>query len=107
MTHLLGGTHGYWYHTGSVPPPSMTHALRRFIRRSVMKAAVLKNFGSPLVIEDVACATRGTGEVIVDVVAAPVLSYAGEVFSGERKYLLPTPVVPGCGAIGRVRDVGP
>ena len=72
-----------------------------------MKAAVLKNFGSPLAIEDVACATRGTGEVIVDVVAAPVLSYAGEVFSGERKYLLPTPVVPGCGAIGRVRDVGP
>jgi alcohol dehydrogenase len=45
--------------------------------------------------------------VIVDVVAAPVLSYAGEVFSGERRYLLPTPIVPGCGAIGRVRDVGP
>jgi alcohol dehydrogenase len=41
------------------------------------------------------------------VVAAPVLSYAGEVFSGERRYLLPTPVVPGCGAIGRVREVGP
>jgi len=39
----------------------------------------------------------------VDVAAAPVLSYADEVFSGKRKYLLPTPIIPGCGAIGRVR----
>jgi len=45
----------------------------------------------------------GTGEVLVDVVAAPVLSYTGEVLSGARRYLLPTPVVPGAGAIGRVR----
>lgn len=72
-----------------------------------MKAAILRNFGSPLVIEDVADPKLGTGEVIVDVVAAPVLSYADEVFSGERKYLLPTPVVPGCGAIGTVKEVGP
>jgi alcohol dehydrogenase len=27
--------------------------------------------------------------------------------SGARRYLLPTPVVPGCGGIGRVRAVGP
>ena len=62
-----------------------------------MKAAILKSFGSPL----------GTGEVIVDVVATCVLSYANEVFSGERQYLLELPVVPGPGAIGRVRAVGP
>lgn len=49
----------------------------------------------------------GTGEVIVDVVAAGVLPYAKEVLSGERKYLLNLPVVPGAGAIGRVRAVGP
>jgi len=72
-----------------------------------MKAAILKRFGSPLMIEDVPDPTLGTGEVIVDVVAAPILSYADEVFSGARKYLLPTPVVPGCGAIGRVREIGP
>ncbi|WP_337268084.1 alcohol dehydrogenase catalytic domain-containing protein [Oryzifoliimicrobium ureilyticus] len=72
-----------------------------------MKAAILRDFGSPLVIEDIADPKLGTGEVIVDVVAAPVLSYANEVFSGARQYLLPTPVVPGCGAIGRVREVGP
>jgi alcohol dehydrogenase len=72
-----------------------------------MRAAVLKDFGRPLDIEDVADPVIGTGEVVVDVVAAPVLSYTDQVFSGARRYLLPTPVVPGCGAIGRVRQVGP
>ena len=49
----------------------------------------------------------GTGEVIVDVAATRVLAYMDAVFSGERKYLLELPVVPGPGAIGRVRAVGP
>jgi len=72
-----------------------------------MKAAVLPDFGLPLSVEQVADPVIGTGEVVVDVVAAPVLSYTGEVLSGARRYLLPTPVVPGAGAIGRVRAVGP
>ncbi len=72
-----------------------------------MKAAILKAFGSPLAVETLPDPILGTGEVVVDVVAAPVLSYANEVFSGERKYLLNLPVAPGCGAIGRVRAVGP
>ncbi len=72
-----------------------------------MKAAVLNSFGSPLAIETLPDPVMGTGEVIVDVVAAPVLSYAGEVFSGARKYLLTLPVAPGAGAVGRVRETGP
>jgi alcohol dehydrogenase len=72
-----------------------------------MKAAVLKAFGSPLAIETMPDPVIGTGEVIVDIVATRVLSYANEVFSGERKYLLDLPVVPGSGGIGRVRQVGP
>lgn len=72
-----------------------------------MKAAVLKSFGSPLAIEDVPEPILGTGEVIVDVVATRVLSYANEVFSGERKYLLDLPVIPGSGGIGRVKRIGP
>ncbi|HEY3848655.1 MAG TPA: alcohol dehydrogenase catalytic domain-containing protein [Acetobacteraceae bacterium] len=72
-----------------------------------MKAAILKAFGSPLVVETLPDPILGTGEVIVDVVATGVLSYANEVFSGERKYSLALPVVPGPGAIGRVRAVGP
>jgi alcohol dehydrogenase len=72
-----------------------------------MKAAILNAFGTPLAVTQVPDPEMGTGEVIVDVVAAPVLSYADEVFSGARHYQLATPVVPGCGAIGRVREVGP
>ena len=72
-----------------------------------MKAAVLKEFGSPLACQEIAPPVIGTGEVLVDVYSAPILSYADEVFSGARRYLLPTPVTPGCGAIGKVREVGP
>ncbi|MCW5748087.1 MAG: zinc-binding dehydrogenase [Alphaproteobacteria bacterium] len=72
-----------------------------------MKAAVLKAFGSPLVVETVPDPVLGSGEVLIDVVATRVLSYAGEVFSGQRKYQLDLPVVPGPGAIGRVREIGP
>jgi len=72
-----------------------------------MKAAVLKAFGSPLAVEAVADPVIGTGEVIVDVVAAGVLPYTDEVFSGKRAYRLDLPVVPGVGGIGRVRAVGP
>jgi alcohol dehydrogenase len=72
-----------------------------------MKAAVLKQFGSPLAIETLPDPTLGTGEVIVDVMASRVLAYANEVLSGERKYLLELPIVPGPGAIGRVRATGP
>jgi alcohol dehydrogenase len=72
-----------------------------------MKAAVLKALGSPLAIERVPDPVAGTGEVIVDVVATKVLSYTNEVFSGERKYLLELPVIPGPGGIGRVRQIGP
>jgi len=72
-----------------------------------MKAAVLKSFGSPLAIETVPDPVPGTGEVVVDIVATGVLSYTNEVFSGERKYLLELPVIPGLGGIGRVSAVGP
>ena len=72
-----------------------------------MKAAILKEFGSPLALESLPDPMLGTGEVIVDVAAAGVLPYANEVFSGARNYLLDLPLAPGAGAIGRVRAVGP
>ena len=72
-----------------------------------MKAAVLKAFGTPLVVEIVPDPVLGTGEVIVDVAATRVLAYANEVLSGARKYLLELPIIPGPGAIGRVRATGP
>jgi alcohol dehydrogenase len=72
-----------------------------------VKAAVLKTLGQPLVVETVPDPVLGTGEVIVDVVAAAMLAYARDVFSGKRQYLLELPIVPGSGGIGRVRAIGP
>lgn len=72
-----------------------------------MKAAVLNDFGQPLSIETLSDPQLGTGEVIVDVAAAGVTSYAARVFSGSRNYLLEVPVVPGAGGVGRVRATGP
>ena len=72
-----------------------------------MKAAILTTFGTPLRVEEIPDPVIGTGEVIVDMAAASVLAYAREVYSGERKYLLETPVVPGSGGVGRVRAHGP
>src|ERR1700761_7530078 len=72
-----------------------------------MKAAILKSFGSPLVIEDVPEPAIGTGEVVVDVVATRVLSYMNEVLDGTRNYALDLPIIPGPGGIGRVRATGP
>ena len=72
-----------------------------------MQAAILKAWDTPLVVDELPDPVIGTGEVVVDVVATPVLSYAAEVFSNARRYLLPLPVVPGCGAVGRVRAIGP
>ncbi|MBB5646471.1 alcohol dehydrogenase catalytic domain-containing protein [Pedobacter cryoconitis] len=72
-----------------------------------MKAAILKEFATPLSVENMPDPVLGTGEVIVDIFAAPVLPYANEVFNGERKMLLELPIVPGTGAIGRIRAVGP
>jgi len=72
-----------------------------------MKAAVLNAFGERLTIETLPDPVLGTGEVIVDVVAAGVADYTDGVLSGARNYLLEPPVVPGPGGIGRVRSTGP
>lgn len=72
-----------------------------------MKAALLESFGQPLRVTDVPDPALGTGEVIVDLAVAPVLSYAHEILNGTRNYALQLPVVPGGGAIGRVRAIGP
>jgi alcohol dehydrogenase len=72
-----------------------------------MKAAVLNEYGAPLAIQTLPDPVLGTGEVIVDVVAAGIAGYAAGVFSGARNYMLELPVAPGPGGIGRVRATGP
>lgn len=72
-----------------------------------MKAAILKAKAQPLAIEELPEPQPGAGEVVVRVLAAPVLAYAHEVFGGQRDYPLLLPLVPGCGAIGLVEKTGP
>jgi alcohol dehydrogenase len=72
-----------------------------------MKAAVLNAFGSPLAIETLPDPVLGTGEIIVDMVAAGVPGYAANIFNGSRNYALELPVAPGAGGIGQVRATGP
>jgi NADPH:quinone reductase-like Zn-dependent oxidoreductase len=72
-----------------------------------VRAVVLTAFGSPLEQQELPDPVLGTGEVIIDVVASRVLSYAGDVFAGQRRHTLDLPAVPGPGGIGRVREVGP
>jgi len=72
-----------------------------------MKAAVLYEFGSELKIEEMPDLRIGSGEVVVDVVATGILPYTKHVLSGERKYPMTLPMVPGAGAIGRIRELGP
>jgi alcohol dehydrogenase len=71
-----------------------------------MRVAVLEAIGAPLRVEDRPELVPRAGEVVVDVVAAPVLSHAGEVFSGAREYAIFPPLVPGTGGVGQVRAVG-
>nr|CAA9324364.1 MAG: hypothetical protein AVDCRST_MAG46-1039 [uncultured Nocardioidaceae bacterium] len=72
---------------------------------AMMRAAVLHAFGTPLSVEELAEPELRSGEVVVDVLAAPVVSYADEVFSGRRRFLLELPVIPGPGAVGRIKKV--
>jgi alcohol dehydrogenase len=72
-----------------------------------MKAAILRTFGAPLSIEDLPDPAIGTGEIIVDVVASGVLPYAAQALANARNMLMELPMIPGPGAVGRVREAGP
>ncbi|MEZ5258789.1 MAG: hypothetical protein R2705_18410 [Ilumatobacteraceae bacterium] len=72
-----------------------------------MRAAVLEEWGAPLVISEVPDPQIGTGEIIVDVVSARVLNYTCEVLSGDRNYLLALPAIPGRAASAGSAPSGP
>ncbi|GME27676.1 alcohol dehydrogenase [Neofusicoccum parvum] len=49
----------------------------------------------------------GPGSAIVRILAASILSYSRDIYTGARPYPFPTPLVPGASAIGRIAAVGP
>lgn len=62
---------------------------------------------APLTLRRLPVPEAVSDSVVIRVLAAPIVTYAGEIYNGERKYYYPTPYVPGASAVGRVVAVGP
>lgn len=71
------------------------------------RALVQRVYAEPLQVETVTTPRPTPGSAIVKVLATNVISYMREIYNGKRKYPYPTPLVPGCSAVGRVTAVGP
>ncbi|KAF9199642.1 hypothetical protein BGZ49_010219 [Haplosporangium sp. Z 27] len=75
-----------------------------------IKAAVFEGVKSsaPFVkLTQIPAPVAGNGDVVVKILAARVLNYAGEIFNGSRVYPTRLPFVPGSGGIGVIKSVGP
>lgn len=71
------------------------------------RTLVLDAIGKPLRVEPHPTPQVTVGSVVIRVLVAGVLSYSRDIYNGVRNYSLPTPSVPGNGAIGRVVAIGP
>ncbi|KAJ2955104.1 hypothetical protein NQZ79_g8839 [Umbelopsis isabellina] len=71
-----------------------------------MKAAILTERTPELKLQDVPDPTLTPGSVIVRVLATRLVHYFKQVFSAQRPYPIQLPLIPGCGAIGIVEEVG-
>lgn len=70
-----------------------------------MRAAVLREFGAPLAVEDVDVADPGRGELLVEIDAAGVCHSDLHYLRGDLR--CPLPVVPGHEGAGRIVALGP
>ena len=72
-----------------------------------MKAARLNEIGQPLRIEEVERPPLHADGVVIRVLSSHMMSYIGEVFSGDAARMSPpVPYTPGLSAIGRIEEVG-
>ncbi|KAK7703858.1 hypothetical protein SLS64_008803 [Diaporthe eres] len=71
------------------------------------QAVFLPAKGEPTALVTRETPRAGPGSAVVRVISAYVISYANEVYGLKRPHGLPTPFVPGSGAICRVEEVGP
>lgn len=73
------------------------------------RALTLTSRSSPLEVHAVPTPQPVSGSVVLRVLAVPIISYAGEVYSGAASrsmYSFPLPFVPGTSCIGRVAATG-
>lgn len=71
-----------------------------------MKAAVVREFGEPLVIDEVPIPTPGPGEVLVEVVACGVCHTDLHAAEGDWPVKPAPPFIPGHETAGRVVQIG-
>lgn len=72
-----------------------------------MKALVLHDRAEGPRVETVLTPQPTVGSAVVRIVAANIISYTRDVYSGKRPYPFPTPLTIGSSALGRVAAVGP
>src|SRR4029079_8759517 len=72
----------------------------------VMKAAVVRSFGEPLVIEEMKVPTPGPGEVLVKVAACGVCHTDLHAADGDWPVKPGLPFIPGHEGVGHVAAVG-
>jgi propanol-preferring alcohol dehydrogenase len=75
--------------------------------QTTMKAAVVRTFGKPLVIEDVPVPTPGPGEILVEVKACGVCHTDLHAASGDWPVKPSPPFIPGHEVVGLVAALGP
>lgn len=71
------------------------------------RALVLTSTSEPLRVETRSLLPANPGSVVVQILSAPILSYAGDVYAGKRPHTFPIPFTPGMCAIGRLASIGP
>ncbi|KAI4200381.1 MAG: hypothetical protein LQ346_002391 [Caloplaca aetnensis] len=70
------------------------------------RALVLSSLSAPPTVQTIPKPTCTPGSALVRIIVANVLPYARKVYTGDRGVPMPTPMVIGSAAIGRVESVG-
>lgn len=74
---------------------------------STYQAVVVDSHTDPPTIKQLPRPTIHNGEVLVRVLATPLVPYMKQILNGSRKYPLNFPLTPGSNGIGRVEEPGP
>lgn len=74
---------------------------------ATMKALVLRSTAEPPSVEDLPIPWPTYGTAVIRILAAATTNFMKPVYTGGRPFSIPSPMVPGTSAIGRVVSVGP
>ncbi|GFF79388.1 hypothetical protein IFM61392_04933 [Aspergillus lentulus] len=70
------------------------------------QAILLPEINSPLILASVPTPAPQSGQVLIKVLASPILAYYRAILTGKLPYPLPLPFTPGASPIGRIEATG-